>query len=290
MSFRLNADEALRAGLRRATAEEFASAAAGLKGPSEHWQTAVHEARKSLKRVRSMFRMIREPLGERRYRAETDRVRTISTLLAPYRDADALLELMDELHAHHAELLDGEAFERAREALRTRRGATYAAGEGFAPVAEQVVGQLDAAQRAVASLPVPASWRRARQELRESYRRARAEGRRAAKKGTVDAHHDWRKRVKDLYYQCELFRDTRIGPSKHKRQALDVLGALLGFHHDLCIFDELLDDADVFPDRGHARHVQELVRAQCRRAEVQAGELRKQLFSSSSKGFVRVER
>ena len=76
MSYRIGTDEPAAAGLRRCVIEQVDKAREHLgAGLAEDPATAVHEARKALKRARSGLRMGREAFGRRRVRAELDALR-----------------------------------------------------------------------------------------------------------------------------------------------------------------------------------------------------------------------
>ena len=77
MAFQLEAGETLAAGLGRIAAEEIERARNCLLAPTEP-EAGVLEARKSLKKVRSILRLTRKPLGKRRFRDENRRYRDLA--------------------------------------------------------------------------------------------------------------------------------------------------------------------------------------------------------------------
>src|SRR5665811_762772 len=89
-SFTLGVDEPLSAGLRRLSLDEFDRAIGGLTQGSDLDQ-AVHEARKSMKRLRALLRLIRDTLGENVYRFENDLLRDAGRLIGPVRDSAVLV-------------------------------------------------------------------------------------------------------------------------------------------------------------------------------------------------------
>src|SRR5262249_43493939 len=104
MSFQLRPEEALRKSLRRivrrqmdAVLEELAAAP---PGPRDE---AVHEARKSLKKIRAVLRLVRPAVGEKCYRRENTCFRDAGRPLTEVRDARILLETLDKLLAHFQE-------------------------------------------------------------------------------------------------------------------------------------------------------------------------------------------
>ena len=67
--FVLGEEEPLAAGLQRITVEQFDDSIGRLTG-SEGIDLAVHAARKSMKRLRAVLRLVRPELGDTVYRAE----------------------------------------------------------------------------------------------------------------------------------------------------------------------------------------------------------------------------
>jgi CHAD domain-containing protein len=277
MAFRLLPDEPPQEGLPRCAAEEYDKAIAHLAGPAEERQTAVHEARKCLKRIRALLRLVRPALGKR-YKRENAQLREIAALLSPYRDADAMLELLASLRQSRPEMLDQRMYAQAHAALQGRRDGLVHADQGYPPVARMAIERLRAARQGLETWQLPANPKSLEAALRDSYRRARKAGKRAAASNEVEDYHDWRKRVKALLYQSELFRDTRLGPPARYRKQLDGLAELLGEHHDLSVFEELLATPAIFPDRAHAEQVLTLVGHRRQELEQQAGEIWKALF------------
>jgi CHAD domain-containing protein len=75
-------------------------------------------------------------------------------------------------------------------------------------------------------------------------KRAYRAGRRAlaavAEDPSDEQLHEWRKRVKDLWYHQRLLANAWTGPMKAQADECDTLGALLGDDHDLATLAENL--------------------------------------------------
>ncbi len=97
--FGLLAHERVGDGLRRATLAQLDIAIEALQSggatgvPRRH----VHEARKALKRLRALIRLLRGRLGETAYERDSTTLRDAGRLLAGARDAEVLLSTLDEL-------------------------------------------------------------------------------------------------------------------------------------------------------------------------------------------------
>lgn len=116
--------------------------------------------------------------------------------------------------------------------------------------------------------------------LARHYRRNRRQGREALRLRDKAILHDWRKRVKYLYYQlCAL--PSSQGESQSKdMEALRSLGSLLGKIHDLDVL------ADYLKSEGHHhQQISRLVAKRRARLVKKVRRLYKRLFSRSTKQF-----
>lgn len=91
MAFRFKQEELIGAAFRRVGLEQIDRAETVL-GTSADPSKAVHEARKCLKRIRALLRLVRPGLGEQAFHAENSRYRDIAHGLAPARDQHVLLQ------------------------------------------------------------------------------------------------------------------------------------------------------------------------------------------------------
>jgi CHAD domain-containing protein len=101
---------------------------------------------------------------------------------------------------------------------------------------------------------------RDRAVLHEGLARTRRQARRmmaaAHADPTVEAMHDWRKRVKDGWYQARLLTPVRPGVLGPFAEAVGVLGEDLGDHHDLAVLAEHLA---ALPPGPHAAAVPQML-------------------------------
>src|SRR5918995_6276046 len=96
--FRLDEGERVPGGFRRIACGQLEMAIERLEGRTdEQLGTAVHETRKSLKRLRATVRLARDELGDEVYRRENGAFRDAGRRLAGARDSQVLLETLDAL-------------------------------------------------------------------------------------------------------------------------------------------------------------------------------------------------
>lgn len=185
----------------------------------------VHDLRKRIKKLRGLLRLLRAGLPVSS--DEIAALRVAAQGVSPLRDAEVLLSWHDRL--------EGPADGALRAALVARAQAERA-GSDLARGLDEARAVLEAM---AARMPL---WRvRGRDGrviaagLHRSLTRGAA-AMQAARDGGAEALHDWRKRVKDLWYQARLMQPVWPEGIAPWRQAADDLGEMLGDHHDLAVF------------------------------------------------------
>jgi CHAD domain-containing protein len=241
MSYRLSLSEPTADEVRRVAREQLEDAIAGLRDSDGDRPTAVHEARKAVKKVRGMLRLVQPDLPRSAFRRENAALRDAGRLLSGTRDADVMRAALAALRERHPDRVDATTGEALEEALAARAGAGNGDGGDPAGAAEAAAGALEAILARVDGWPLDgAGAATARRGLQRTYARGSAARRATAKDPTVEALHDWRKRVKDLWYQERLLGD--LWPAVLKAQAAESkrLSEQLGDDHDLAVLAGLL--------------------------------------------------
>jgi CHAD domain-containing protein len=212
-------------------------------GPSEK---GVHEARKALKRLRALLRLLRHELGERAFARENATLREIAGRLSEARDAAVMLATLDTLIARHPRRLGrrtGVRELRLRLAAEHQRQRRQALADDAARA--ELLGELHAFRWRVVSWSLPDGRGLAlvSDDLARLYAQGRKRYRRAARGrgGRTITMHQWRKRVKDLRYAIEILDRPGSQQRLHKlSRRADELGEVLGEDHDLAVFAQRL--------------------------------------------------
>jgi CHAD domain-containing protein len=288
MSYRLSLDADVAAALRAAAVEQLEDAARLLReGLDEDPVEAVHGARKDLKKTRSILRLAQPDMPRKGYRGENEFLRDTARSISAARDADVMVETVDKL----AERFVGRLPKRTFTALRRRLAAEARASREHAgaTITGDVVGALEAAVARVDGWPLA---RVDEETLRAGAVRAYDRGRRALaaveRDPSVMALHDWRKRVKDLWYHQRLLQDAWPGPLEAQAEEAHVLSDLLGDDHDLAVLAETLAAASPAARAPvDEEPVLELIAE--RRAELQAEAVRlgRRLYAERPKAYGR---
>lgn len=257
MSYALHRDDRdLTAALHRIGRGELAPALARLSAGAPD-AAGVHDIRKRIKKLRGLLRLVRP--GFPGARDEIAELRIAAQGLAPVRDAEVALATAGKLGA----AADGPLSAWLADRIEAAR-----AGADMPAALAGARGVLDAMQ---ARLP---GWQvrgRDGAVLARALERTLARGAialDAARHGSAaEALHDWRKRVKDLWYQTRLLSPVWPEGLAPWRDTADALGERLGDHNDLAVLAALLETA---PDAAAAEAAAIRAAAQRRAAEIAA--------------------
>ena len=265
----MKASNAYRLSLSKPHPHEIARVARGridhaldeLSGNSESTpEEAVHEARKDMKKLRALLRLARGELGKETFARENACFRDAARELAGTRDSDVMLDTLASLDL--PSWLGGELRKLIqahlpRDGTRDREAA-----------AARAVAILREARERVDDWPLSHdSFEAVAKGLGRTYRRGRRALKAALDEPTAEALHEWRKRVKDLWYEHTLLRElwppvmSAAGDEAHE------LSDWLGDDHDLVVLAAWV--------RGHLDPDPDFSEAVIRRRE----ELQRQAFA-----------
>ena len=224
-------------GLRRCAREQLDGAIEELSNRvAEDPVEAIHEARKSLKKARSLLRLGRAALAPDERRHDNDALRRAGRELSAARDAEVMLEATDGLAERFAGRVPQATFEAIRRHLAIERGDPDPGLTG------QVVEELKAVRSRIDDWSSRATgWKALEPGLERSYARGRAALENARRHPTVENLHDWRKRTKDLWYHLRLLKPLAPGIVGGAAKDADKLSKLLGDDHDLAVLRATLE-------------------------------------------------
>jgi CHAD domain-containing protein len=214
----------------------------------------VHQTRKTIKRMRALARLLRDELGEQEFERVNNSLRAAGQRLAGARDAEVRLATLDRLRTRHPHALDREGVQQLRARLEHEREQS---GEPASP--EEVLADIADMRRALDrwSLVDP-DLRALTPGLRRTYREGRHRHIRVEREHGRDPEHlhDWRKRVKALYYSLDMIGGLDAKGTRGPTQEANRLGDLLGEEHDLWMLSNYVaDHRDAFGEDVSASEV-----------------------------------
>lgn len=232
----LRPGESLAAGMRR-LARRYLDTACRHLDHNPDTRQAVHETRKSLKKLRALLRLLASELGREAYRREMRAFRAAGRLLASLRDAEVRLHTLDTLI---------ERSHLATEDFAAIRGELEAAALELSRAADEprrrVRKQLGLARKRVREWPLGAlREKNLAGEIRQTYRKGRKAlklSRRQA--GDSPAFHAWRKRVKELWVHLRIAHVYLHQFAGERIAEIEAIGERAGEVNDLAVLRETL--------------------------------------------------
>src|SRR5262245_15139266 len=232
MAYRLKLKASLALEVRRIALEQIELARSALSRRSDH-ASAVHDARRSLKRLRAMLRLVRPAVGETWFKDGNRQLAELGQRLARRRDLDVMVVTLSKLENGNGGLAKGVGDRLRRSVLRSRRQVN-------GPVAPQanrsLASDLRRAERLFAGERLRSiDLKHIAAGLQQSYRRARHAFRQAYDCDSDEAFHNWRKTTQAHWRHMQLL--GRGWPESIGARAAEAkeLSRLLGEDHDLSV-------------------------------------------------------
>jgi CYTH domain-containing protein/CHAD domain-containing protein len=282
-AYRLETDEPAPTGLQRIAAGRARKARKKLGEVEQEGAAAIHGARKDLKKLRSVLRLVRAELGEKDYRAQNRRFRDAGRLLSDTRDAEVKVETLDDLEERFgAEFPSAVAEHWRRDLERERYAAAADAGGEVAERVERAAAEIDAGRDELAAWELGKdSWKLVEPGLLKAY----ADGREALAEVSAspsnEGVHEWRKRTKDLWYELRILKQLWPEVLGETADAAHDLADRLGDHHDLAVLAADLETRDtVEPDA-----IRELIERRQKELLASAVGIGERLYAEKPKTF-----
>lgn len=264
MAFRLVPGTDITQNVREIGTEQIDRSLKKFSGKSNKTK-AVHETRKSMKRLRALLHLIKPAMRKSDFRRDEARLKAIARSLSGARDMQAMSETVVKLEACEDIRVSPTVAKKLRAHLEARRddaeknltGATTTQTRQMLREARKDFAQLALQQDDFDLLS---------QTIKADYRKARRAFRHAYQSGHDEAFHDWRKYVQRHWRQLLL-----VAPSwpralrPHIALAKD-LSEVLGEDHDLSVLADYIESQE--PDLGSQKDVDAFLQA-CRARQAQ---------------------
>jgi len=235
-SYRIDPGAPVPGEIRRVACGRIDHALDELRGNSDSSRAeSVHEARKDMKKLRALLRLMRGELGDEVYAHENACFRDTARQLSGVRDADVMILTLADLERRYGELPG--AARRLRPALVAHRFRVSAGS--MRPGVQTAIDTLVEARARVEHWPLYTDGFEAFEEgLWRSYRRGRKAYRRAQEEPSPEHMHEWRKRVKDLWYHVSLLQEAWRPVMSALADEAHELSDRLGDEHDVSVLIE----------------------------------------------------
>jgi CHAD domain-containing protein len=250
MAYRLKTGESVPEGIKRIVIAELDSATQELsRNDGKKRDEAIHEARKSVKKIRGALRLVQADLGAT-YRKENRRLGDLGRKLSEFRDAAAIIETFNSVIEKHNGSLQSNALSSIRNGLEKSKRETEEASH-IGEVVKNAITTLGGMKKRVSAWPLKADGFGAIEPgLKARFRRGRKSMAVAQKDARPENYHEWRKRVKDHWYHVRLLENIWTDVMQAHEASLKNLETWLGDDHNLVVLrDKLVNKPEDYGDK-----------------------------------------
>jgi len=239
---------------------------------------AVHSARRRVKKIRAILRLIRF-CGDRRFsKVDHHFLRDSARSLAPLRNSDANRKTAGKLSQRAGDPGQIAGVLRMLNREKSLAGVNAAASmQGAAMLLKNARMELDSWHDG------SIEWEDFYDALKHLYKRARKAFEKAVKENSGAVLHQCRKRTKDLLHALLLLRAIHPKSTRKYVDTVGKLGSLLGKHHDLTQLGHTLETAGIKPKPDAIR---ELASARIRKLRNRIMKLGAKLYSEKPGAFI----
>lgn len=247
MAFQLKKNEPLSHGARRIIREQTSKVQKCLTLASRGKKTKVqvHEARKSLKKLRAIHELFRRDISKKKYHKYTNCYQGVAHHLAPTRDADVMIDTLKKLSQLNAGHVPKTVFRKPLQYLQTKsQGLAHGSlkRKDFLHYNE-VLLRNGAADPKKVWKGLPHRWKTLNQGLKPLYKKSANAFSKTKQERTLEHFHQWRKSVKQLWYSLRILKVLEPVTFNSIDHKLSQLEALLGEDHDFAVLDQTLRNA-----------------------------------------------
>jgi CHAD domain-containing protein len=205
---------------------------------------AIHEARKSVKKVRAILQLIDADDGAGLANSQ-HQLQTVNRRLSRVRDADAMMSILDKLRSESPRLVSKRTFMRARRRLSSYKRAAMAAAARKRVWTKAGRDLRKLRQATKRWRPTHRGFGALEPGIRFTHRRGREAMVRARKGQRAADFHQWRKQIKALWYELRLIENCDRSVQRDVA-ALQRAETFLGDDHNVVVLcAELSKDASI---------------------------------------------
>ena len=234
MSFELHHRKHIEDELAKIVREQLRKTARALTASEgTRFRSAVHESRKSLKKIRAIAAFLTQA-GAKLPRRDRRRLKSAARSLSRVRDSSAIVDTLDRVRRRYPKQLSGHVYGVLRRGLVAARDRSEARAQRDGVIAE-TARRLEKTRKSARKWESPSiKWSDIVAIIAASYCRSRDAMKRARITGQSATLHRWRKELKTLWYQLRLARPLMTGVAPLIAE-LKRLETELGDDHNLVV-------------------------------------------------------
>jgi len=257
MSYRLENNETLSFGLKRIVLELIDNSVFNFAKGNGSFSEDVHETRKNFKKIRTVYRLIRLNLGEEKYKYENSFFRDSGRILSDLRDSTVLIHTFDKLLESSEIEMSNFDFSIFKNFLIEKHKNISASKHKKSQVINSLSTDLLLARSRVFDWPMSGdNFKIIRKNLRSIYEKGQSAMYAVFSEAIKENVHEWRKRVKDLWYSMRILNNLWPEIMSPLVILLGRLSDILGDTNDLFLLKQrIIANQNKFKDGQHTREL-----------------------------------
>lgn len=281
MSFRLAKKEILKEGIHRVTIEQIDKIFLVIENELNR-DEAVHSVRKKFKKLRAVLRLIRDELGEDTYKKLNVLFRNLARDIAPVRDSLVLIKTLHSLDGEKEKVL----FDSIEEQLKSRHKSVSKEIIEDEEKFSSIKNELNDFKPPVSSWEISSNdFSSIKPGLKRVYKRGRNAIEVLEENPDSADFHEFRKRVKYLWYHTRILRALWKDQLKPFAKSLHTLSDLLGDDHDLFVLSEYLRNMDSL-DEADFEKIERLINSKRKELQKKSIFLGRLIYAESTNNFI----
>ena len=288
MSYRLENNETLSFGLKRIVLELIDNSVFNFAKGNGSFSEDVHETRKNFKKIRTVYRLIRLNLGEDKYKYENSFFRDSGRILSDLRDSTVLIHTFDKLLESSEIEMSNFDFSIFKNFLIEKHKNISASKHKKSQVINSLSTDLLLARSRVFDWPMSGdNFKIIRKDLKRIYEKGQSAMYAVFSEAIKENVHEWRKRVKDLWYSMRILNNLWPEIMSPLVNLLGKLSDILGDTNDLFLLKErIIANQNKFKDGQHTRELINFIDRRIIDLLRDARSIGRKIYSEDSKYFV----
>jgi CHAD domain-containing protein len=287
MAYYFNKGEYIDIAVKRILFEQTDKAVSGFQ-EMDNVHKVIHDIRKRCKKIRALLRLVRDDIGNSEYRERNVFYRDTARRLSDLRDAITTRKALDNLATMYKGVIPEDTMQYLREWLEIKKVRLTAKRLIKDNVVEKVIRTLEESKAYISDLPVSDSltFEVIAPSLSRVYERGYIAFPLAYENDDAASFHEFRKRVKYLWYQTRLLKQMWPNVLNELASEIHKLSEWLGDDHDLMVLKSMLENAPFIDDRNRKTTLR-LIEKESNILRERSLSLAELIYAENPKRFVR---
>jgi CHAD domain-containing protein len=288
MSFRLENNEILSFGLKRIVLELIDNSVFHCSKGNGSFNEDVHETRKNLKKIRTVLRIVKSNIGIENFRIENSFYAESGRTLSDLRDSTVLIYTFDKLIKKSELIKSDYDFSVFRKFLVEKNKNISASKHKKSEVINSLSTDLILARSRVFDWAISGdSLKIIKKDLRRIYEQGQIQMYAVLNEAIKLNVHEWRKRVKDLWYSMRILSNVWPEIMNPLVNLLRNLSDTLGDTNDLFLLKaQIISNQNKFKDDQHTSELINFIDQRIVKLLKEARFIGRKIYSEESKYFV----